>query len=201
MARRRHRRPHVRRVGPIIRSPLVITFVTVLVTVGARAVAVAAPCWRPPVEAPVVDPYRAPECRWCPGNRGIEYRTVPGTAVRAVAAGTVSFAGSVAGRRYVVVRHADGRRATYGHLASITVAAGDVVVARSVLGRASVDTHFGLRDGARYIDPTPMLGQLETIARLVPLDGVPAAPSGPPRLRCRGAEFSPGRGAIPAGRR
>jgi murein DD-endopeptidase MepM/ murein hydrolase activator NlpD len=194
MARHRLRRPHQRRVGPTIRSSLVV-FVTMLVVTGARASVAAAPCWHPPVDAPIVDPYRAPVCRWCPGNRGIEYRTVPGTAVRAVAAGTVTFAGNVAGLRYVVVQHADGRRATYGHLASVGVDAGDLVVARSVVGRASAVTHFGLRDKSGYVDPTPMLGRLERVARLVPLDGVGAAPSGPPRLRCRGAEISPFPGA------
>jgi murein DD-endopeptidase MepM/ murein hydrolase activator NlpD len=159
------------------------------------AVAVAAPCWQPPVAAPITDPFRAPDCRWCPGNRGIEYRTRPGTPVRAVAAGRVTFAGSVAGNRYVVVRHADGQRATYGNLATVDVTAGDVVVARSVVGVASRSTHFGLRRGDTYVDPTPYLGRPVTLARLIPVDGSPAAPPGPTRWRCAVAEKSRGHGA------
>ena len=34
----------------------------------------------------------------------------------AVASGEVTFSGTVAGTRYVVVRHADGLRVTYGNL-------------------------------------------------------------------------------------
>ena len=56
------------------------------------------------------------------------------TVVRAVAAGEVTFSGTVAGERYVVVRHADGRRATYGNLASSSLGTGDVVAAGSVVG-------------------------------------------------------------------
>src|SRR5262245_2865597 len=66
------------------------------------------PCLNAPVRAPVIDPFRTPGCRWCAGNRGIEYGTTPGTLVRASAAGTVTFAGVVAGTRYVVVLHPSG---------------------------------------------------------------------------------------------
>lgn len=148
------------------------------------AVAEAAPCWQPPVVAPVIDPFRPPACRWCPGNRGIEYSTRPGTSVRAVAAGTVSFAGSVAGTRYVVVVHADGWRATYGDLARTEVGTGDVVVARSVVGVAGSRLHFGVRDGSQYLDPTPYLGAWAYRVRLVPLDGSPPASAGRARLTC-----------------
>ena len=48
-------------------------------------------------------PFRAPACAYCPGNRGLEYDAAVGSPVRAAAAGTVTFAGVVAGVRYVVV--------------------------------------------------------------------------------------------------
>ena len=38
-------------------------------------------CWAVPVNAEVADPFRAPECRWCPCNRGVEYASVAGDAV------------------------------------------------------------------------------------------------------------------------
>ena len=67
---------------------------------------------RPPVDAPVVDPFRPPTSPYGPGNRGIDYATVPGTVVRTIAPGTVTFAGVVAGTRYVTVTHADGLRSS-----------------------------------------------------------------------------------------
>ena len=48
--------------------------------------------YRAPVDAPVTDPFRPPPEPWSPGNRGIEYATVPGTPVRAIGPGAVVFA-------------------------------------------------------------------------------------------------------------
>jgi murein DD-endopeptidase MepM/ murein hydrolase activator NlpD len=141
-------------------------------------------CWLPPVDAPVVDPFRAPPCTWCAGNRGIEYGTPSGTAVRAVAAGEVTFSGTVAGDRYLVVRHADGRRATYGGLESSTLRVGDAVVAGVIVGVTAAHLHFGLRDGDTYVDPAPFLGRLVGRPRLVPDDGTVARAAPHPRLRC-----------------
>ena len=174
-------RPRARLTAALLASCLLIGIVP--------AGGVVAACWLPPVDAPISDPYRTPPCRWCAGNRGIEYATVPGTPVRAVAAGTVTFAGTVVDRRYVVVEHADGRRATYGLLSSIGVAVGDRVAVRSIVGTAGPTTHFGLRDGDAYVDPTPEIGRLAYTVRLVPLDGSPGAPPGPARPRCETPEI------------
>ncbi len=144
----------------------------------------AAPCWPPPVSAPVADPFRGPACAWCPGNRGIEFATRPGAVVRAVATGRVTFAGSVTGTIYVVVRHGDGRRITYGNLESESYDVGDLVVRGQSVGRAAGAFHLGLRDGDRYVDPGPYLGRYVRRARLVPLDGSRANPGPPPRLTC-----------------
>lgn len=141
-------------------------------------------CWQPPVEAPVVDPFRPPACPWCAGNRGIEYGSAPGDPVRAVAAGTVTFAGSVAGTFYVVIEHIDGLRATYGGLRSTSLAAGDPVVSGMAVGLAAGPLHFGLRNGEDYVDPTPLIGYWATRARLIPLDDAPARPAPAARLRC-----------------
>lgn len=144
----------------------------------------ASSCWVPPVDAVVVDPFRAPVCRWCPGNRGIEYGTTVGQLVRAVATGRVTYAGVVAGRRYVVVRHADGIRATYGALVSSDLRQGDTIVRGMTIGRTGSRFHFGLRDGLVYVDPSPYLGRLVRRPRLVPIDGSPPNPGGPSMLRC-----------------
>ena len=151
--------------------------------------AFAAPCWLPPVDGTIADPFRSPPCRWCAGNRGIEYRVRPGSPVRAVAGGEVTFAGSVVGRLYVVVRHADGRRVTYGLLDERAVSRGDRVVRGQTIGSTTGAFHLGVRlgDGTRpdaYVDPAPFLGELRGRPRLVPIDGSPARPAPTPVLRC-----------------
>jgi murein DD-endopeptidase MepM/ murein hydrolase activator NlpD len=148
------------------------------------SVLLAAACLLPPVDATIVDPFREPACPWCPGNRGVTYRLRPGSAVRAAAGGTVTFSGVVAGVRYVVVAHADGLRATYGGLVSSALDSGDRLARGSVVGSSGTELHFGLRDGERYVDPEPLLGDVVHRARLVPTDGTPARPAPPPRLQC-----------------
>jgi murein DD-endopeptidase MepM/ murein hydrolase activator NlpD len=136
------------------------------------------------VVAPVIDPFRAPACAQCAGNRGLEYATSPGTPVAAVASGTVSFSGVVAGTRYVVVDQDDGYRATYGRLAAATVALGSAVPSGAVVGTTTAAFYFGLRLGETYVDPAPFLGRLRYRPRLVPVDGSPRRAPPPPRLAC-----------------
>ncbi len=176
---KRHRRRCQRMAVAAATTMCLLVLVLVPATVAAQQ-----PCWQPPVDAPVRDPFRPPRCRWCAGNRGIEYATRPGTSVRSVAAGTVSYSGTVAGTRYVVVEHANGWRTTYGDLARTGLQTGDVVVAGSVVGVARSRMHFGLRTGTRYVDPAPYLGEPTYPTRLIPLDGSRAAPAGRPRLTC-----------------
>ena len=150
----------------------------------AEPIAAGTTCWLPPVTAEVVDPFRRPDCRWCPGNRGLEYGTSADQEVRAVTTGTVVFSGTVAGTGYLVVRHADGRRATYGNLSQRRFGEGDAVVRGVVVGRTAGAFHLGLRDGDRYIDPAPYIGRLVGVVRLVPADGSAPAPAPQPRLTC-----------------
>ena len=145
----------------------------------------AAPCWRPPVAGVVVDPFRAPACTWCAGNRGIEYRVESRSAVSAAASGTVAFVGEVAGIRYVVVELPNGWRHTYGRLASAAVEVGDVVVGGTEIARTTTEFLFGLRIGDEYADPAPHIGRVVGRARLIPIDGSAARPAPPARLRCR----------------
>ncbi len=112
------------------------------------------PQYRPPVDAPIIDPFRPPPHRYGPGNRGLTYGVVPLTPVRSAAAGTVIFAGPVAGALHVTIRHADGLRTTYSFLASISVVVGQVVDGGAPVGRSGEVFHFGVRtpDGT-YLDP------------------------------------------------
>jgi murein DD-endopeptidase MepM/ murein hydrolase activator NlpD len=104
--------------------------------------------------------------------------------VRAVAGGEVTFSGTVAGHGYLVVRHADGMRATYGNLSDRSFSAGDIVVRDVIVGHAAGPFHFGLRIGDTYVDPAPFIGRLVGVVRLVPADGSAPAPAPPPRLVC-----------------
>lgn len=148
-------------------------------------VALAAPaCWRPPVEAPVAVPFRAPACTWCPGHRGVEYHPPIGAPVRAVADGRVTFAGTVAGTKYLVTEVAGGRRVTYGMLEAFSVGTGDRVVAGHVVGRSSARLYLGVRQGNRAVDPAPLLARSAGPLRLVPTDRRAARPAGPRRWAC-----------------
>ena len=143
-----------------------------------------APCWFPPVVGVVADPYREPPCRWCAGNRGIDFRVGGDVAVHASAGGRVVFVGMLVDVRYVVVQIAQGWRHTYGQLSATPLVVGDVVFANDVVGRASDTLFFGLRIGDDYADPAPFIGTLRSRARLIPLDGTAARPAPPARPRC-----------------
>jgi murein DD-endopeptidase MepM/ murein hydrolase activator NlpD len=168
----------------VLRAVLLRVVLAAVLSVPASGAASARACWMPPVRAEISDPFREPACRWCPGNRGLEYATPSGTAVRAVAAGHVTFSGRVAGTDYVVVRHADGRRVTYGNLSARLVSEGDVVVARALVGRTAGRFHLGVREGDRYVDPAPLIGRLGGVVRVIPSDATPPPAAQPPVVRC-----------------
>ncbi len=124
--------------------------------------------YRPPVDAQVSDPFRAPRSAYGPGNRGLTYDLAPGTAVRAAAPGRVVFAGWVAGTQHVTIRHDDGLRTSYSFLESVGVRRGEEVGAGDAVGRAGPGFHFGVRDGDIYLDPALLFGVVEVRVRLVP---------------------------------
>ena len=151
------------------RCLLVLLIIVVATVVLAAPAAGAAPAvatapapappssYRPPVDAPVRDPYRAPIGPYGAGNRGIEYDTPPGTPVVASADGVVDFAGIVAGDQWVTLRHADGLRTTVGPMAMIEVTPAQAVRAGDVLGTAAGPLLFTVRRGDDYIDPATVL--------------------------------------------
>ena len=141
-------------------------------------------CYLPPVTAPVVDPFRAPLCSFCPGNRGLEYEPAPGSPVIAAAPGVVRFNGLVAGVRYLVVDQTDGRTATYGRLAATRVSLGAVVRQGDTVATTTDRFFFGLREGQRYDDPAPFLGHFRFRPRLVPIGSWPRRRAPPPVLAC-----------------
>ena len=112
--------------------------------------------YRPPVDRPVTDPFRAPAGPYGAGNRGLEYATAPGDVAGAIGPGVVAFAGPVAGRMVVSVVHPDGLRSSLTGLASVSVTVGQLVRTGDALGLAGSVLHLGVRDGDRYLDPASL---------------------------------------------
>lgn len=149
-----------RRPGRLARSLVAST--TALLSVAAlgdgAAVAASAP-YVPPTDRPVTQPFDLARGRYGAGNRGLDYGVVAGDPIRAIGAGTVVFAGAVAGSRFVTVLHPDGLRSSYSYLATVQVRRGQPVVVGEVLGSSTERFQLGIRRGADYIDPAPLLGR------------------------------------------
>lgn len=161
-----------RSVSLLLVSPLLVVSVLFATPVGPSAAGAegrARPTYAPPVDAPVVDPFRPPEHPFGPGNRGLEYGTAPQTEVHAAADGEVLFSGPVAGTLHVTVLHEDGVRTTYSFLRSVRVARGAHVTQGQILGTTVDHLHFGARVGDVYIDPALLFGEQYPSVRLVPL--------------------------------
>ena len=149
--------------------------------------ALASPCHaddarlRWPLDPPAVTrAFDAPRPNWQSGHRGVDLAGQPGQPVYAAGAGTVVFAGLLAGRPVVSVQHAGGLRTSYEPVQA-TVRPGQSVDSGTPLGRllaghpgcpAAACLHWGAMWGpaqrADYVDP---LGLLEsTPMRLKPLE-------------------------------
>lgn len=126
-----------------------------------------AAAWVAPLPEPltVTRPFDPPDHPYGPGHRGVDLGGHPGQDVRAAGAGTVVYAGQLAGRGVISIQHADGLRTTYEPVAA-AVAAGFVVSIGQVIGTldaghagcpASACLHWGLRRGEVYLNPLSLL--------------------------------------------
>lgn len=143
-----------------------------------------------PLASEVVEPFDGPAAPWLAGHRGVDLRAMAGTPVRAPADGVVSFAGTVAERPVLSLRHASvGSRALMSSFEPLDAAVrpGQLVRAGQVIGWVgrgghcdSRCLHWGLRLGGVYVDP---LGWLAASVRLLPDEPrpieLPPAPSAP----------------------
>lgn len=141
-----------------------------LIAVAAIPMQAAEAVHQPPVDAAVLDPFRAPPEPWLAGNRGIEYDTAPGDVIRASADGIVVFAGAVAGDRHVTIRHSVELVTTAAFVGEVLVAAGDTVTAGDPIAVADGPFHFTARRNGRYIDPATLLQVVRHGVRLVPIE-------------------------------
>ena len=138
--------------------------IALLVPSGAQA-------WTWPVEGPVLRPFVFGSDPYAAGqHRGIDVGGGLGESVRAPAAGTVSFAGSVpAGGRALTIRTADGYSVTLLQLGSIAVERGEEVAEGARVGTVGESSdgvtrephvHLGVRrtdDEEGYLDPLAFL--------------------------------------------
>lgn len=141
-----------------------------------------APLAGPPFDWPlrprpvVVRRFDNPEHDWLPGHRGVDLGAAPGSPVLAAGDGIVVFAGTVAGRPVVSLRHEGGLRTTYEPVEP-GVTAGARVARGSPIGTlatghegcpAPACLHWGarldptIRNRPQYVDPLGLL-------RLAPL--------------------------------
>lgn len=124
--------------------------------------------WQWPLagEPRVVKTFDPPDQPWLPGHRGIDLAGIGTEPVLAVADGTVTYSGSIAGIGIVSITHADGIRSTYQPV-SDRVSSGDTVGAGDQIGvLGSFGSHCLLRTclhlgavrGKRdYLDPLFLL--------------------------------------------
>lgn len=157
--------------------------------------------WSPPATGGLLRAFDPPAQPWAAGHRGADWAAPDGQVV-APAAGTVHFAGNVAGRPVITLAHPHGMfssmepvTAAEGLVVGDTVAAGEVLGTvgdrASPTGAATGDTaghcpqrcvHWGVRipdgwvvDGSawdRYLDPLVLLGWSGPSV-LWPLEGGP----------------------------
>lgn len=122
----------------------------------------------PPVDAVIDRFFEPPQTRWGPGHRGLDYGVASGARIRAAGAGTVSWAGPVAGNLSVTIDHGRSLESTYSILSSLEVAQGDVVNEGRWLGTVGFDhegaaggLHFGVKLNDQYVDPLNYLGPID----------------------------------------
>jgi murein DD-endopeptidase MepM/ murein hydrolase activator NlpD len=186
---------YVRLVGALL-----LGSATALLTPWARADTLPPPSPAPGQRAPaigrawpvgtrpaVLRGWEPPATVYGPGHRGVDLAATPGTPVRAVAAGRVSFAGRVAGRGVVSVElTGTDLRTTYEPVRA-SLKKGDAVAPGETVGAVEPTAthcpvtcvHWGLLRGDAYLDPLTLLPPwlLRTgPSRLLPVLGVPLPP-------------------------
>lgn len=191
------------------RTVTLLLLLAVLATTPVVAAASTGPdpvgTWPLRPEPEVASAFVAPASPWAAGHRGVDLVGTPGQQVRAALPGTVTFAGSVAGRVVVTVDHG-GTRTTYEPV-DRPVAVGTRVAAGTPLGRlAATPSHCAPRaclhwgwiattaGSETYRDPLRLVGAGPV--RLLPLWGGVASPA-PERPGNPYAALFPGSARMP----
>jgi len=122
------------------------------------------PVTRLPRPNRVLRTFNKPAKNWLPGHRGVDLEATPNDQIYAAGAGTVIYAGTLAGIPTVSIEHPGGLRTTYQPVLPL-VAVGDTVTGKQPIGAlAPGGTHGypGLQWGAKfgaddYINPLTLL--------------------------------------------
>ncbi len=113
----------------------------------------------------VLRAFEPPPQPWAAGHRGVDLAVVPGQQVAAPQSGVVAFAGPVAGRGVVTLRHDDGLTSSLEPVAA-SVAVGTRVGRGAPVGVVDGDghcggpacLHWGVRTAPdRYVDPLALV--------------------------------------------
>ena len=181
----------VREPDPSRLAPLLVALLVALLVVPSPAPAGAAEevpvgTWPLRPEPAVVHLFAPPPTPYAAGHRGVDLAASPGQQVRAALPGTVTFAGSIAGRGVVVVDHG-GTRTTYEPV-DATVGVGTQVRGGAPVGRVrpgpashcfpATCLHWGWIAGETYLDPLLLVGAGPV--RLLPLLAGASGPAGAP---------------------
>jgi len=122
----------------------------------------------------VLAPFAPPAQPWASGHRGVDLAGAVGQPVLAALPGRVTFAGRIAGKPVVVVRHG-ALRTTYEPVAGL-LPPGARVDAGEQVGVLALPfshcypaacLHWGLRRGEEYLDPLTLVG-VDRSVRLLP---------------------------------
>lgn len=158
---------------------IAIAALAAALTLGTAAAAAPSPedHWLdPPVALDIAAVFERPASEWGAGHRGIDLWAEDGDRIASPGPGVVTFAGRVAGRGVVVVRHDSGLRSTLEPVIPSVrvgqrVAAGDEVGTLESAGSHCAPQaclHWGVRRGEDYVDPLDVLRGFGPI-RLLPL--------------------------------
>ena len=131
--------------------------------------------WPTGSAARILEAFDPPAVRWGSGHRGVDLAAIAGQEIRAAGAGTVAFAGMVAGRPVISLDHADGIRTTYEPVQP-AVAAGEHVAAGGLIGyllaghrsEGADALHWGART-SRHVYVNPLRLITPAVIRLKPL--------------------------------
>ena len=157
---------------------LLSTFLTLVLGLAPMAGEHPAGVWPLQPEPAVVAAFDPPSSPYGPGHRGVDLAGNLGQGVHSALAGTVTFAGMLAGRGVVVVGHGD-TRTTYEPVTP-TAHVGEAVSRGSVIGTLELTgshcfpracLHWGWLRGETYLDPLRLVDAGPV--RLVPLEGLP----------------------------
>jgi Peptidase family M23 len=157
-------------------------------TLAALVLGGPAGAWTWPADGAVLRPFTlGPDAYAAGQHRGIDVGGEEGSPVRAPAAGTVAFAGSLPTHgRGVTILTSDGYAVTLVHLGSITVAKGDSVDEGAPVGtmgfsgepeHAVPSVHLGIRVASQaegYVDPIGLLPTRPAAAPAAPPTPAPA---------------------------